>query len=1130
MARRVFISYARKDGTELAKRLQGDLSSSGYDVWVDTQRIAGGASWTKEIENALDHSEVILALLSPGSFISEICRAEQLRSLRKGKCVIPILLQRGVDIPLYLETKNYRDFSTPEGYSRSWPALVSDIQANDGVGLKPAYRQTYVTAPPIPPNFVERTEAVGALRATLITDGGSRNIALTAFAGMGGVGKTVLAQALCHDEIVQHAFPDGIIWMSAGKEQGFDLVTRFRELGKALNDDLSRYDNELGCKNQYRSTIRNKAALIVVDDVWYSRDLEPFLAESLQSRLLFTTRNSSIASAVGADEHRAELLTEQQSRAVLMQWANVTAKDAPACVTEIIRECGRLPLALSMVGAMLRGKPLGMWERVLGALRNADLEKIKAQFPYYPHPTLFRAIQISVDALDPTPRERYVALGVLPEEMPIHPVIQQTLWNCDEADALETSEQFLSLSLTQPDREHGSIRLHDLQLDYVRAQYPQPELLRLVRGAAKLSSHVITRDPTQFVSQISARLVAHSSQQDVSNFLTGLMSSVPKPWLLALWPTLGGPDSGLVRTLEGHSNGLNALAITPDGARVLSASKDKSIKIWDVETGQELQTLKGHYQAVNHVILTPDAKHLISASDDNTIKIWHLETAKLIRTLTGHWKAVNAIAISPDQRYVVSASDDNTLKIWDLETGRPLKTLVGHSKPVLAVGITPNGQLLISASEDHTLRIWHFPTGLKMLSLKGHTAAVNDVVISHDGRFAVSASSDDTIRVWDLSSKSEIRRFRAKSKYVWGVSLDSSSSKIASASEDNTIRIWSLNDSEDVRVLKGHSRSVHDVQFSPKGTVISASNDDTLKIWDLQSGIGSLADEGHPSAVYSISVSSNGQRAITASRDGEPDAVKVWTLPNREELFSVSELSSPVYDVAITEDGQLGIFACWDKTLQIWNLERKRKLNLLSGHNQCVSCVALSGDGQRGVSGSWDKTLKVWDLKTGREIRTLKGHKHCVNTVAIDAEAKWAVSGSEDKTLKLWEIDTGHVLQTMEGHVGPIQKVVVTRGFEFAVSASKDRRIRIWNLKTGRCIHTIEGHLSPVAGVAVSSDGKWIASASWDHTLRIWDFQSGTNRATYTMDSAAYSCVFSGARQIIAGDGAGQLHLVRLEE
>src|SRR3954449_13020038 len=108
---RVFISYARKDAADLALHLRDHLAEAALKPWLDTSRISGGAVWTKDIEQAIDTCDVALAILSPGSFQSDICRAEQLRALRKGKRVIPILAKPRTDIPLHLETKNYRDLS-----------------------------------------------------------------------------------------------------------------------------------------------------------------------------------------------------------------------------------------------------------------------------------------------------------------------------------------------------------------------------------------------------------------------------------------------------------------------------------------------------------------------------------------------------------------------------------------------------------------------------------------------------------------------------------------------------------------------------------------------------------------------------------------------------------------------------------------------------------------------------------------------------------------------------------------------------------------------------------------------------------------------------------------------------------
>jgi hypothetical protein len=576
---RVFISYARKDGAQLAERLQADLSAEGFNAWLDTQRLAGGTIWTTEIERAIDRSDVLLALLTPGSYVSEICRAEQLLSLRGGKRVIPLLAQRGSPVPLHLVARQYRDFTGAKPYAAQFNLLLEDIHlGRNAVALRPEFRTTYVTAPPLPRNYVERPDALARLRNAVVTDGSGPSIALTALEGMGGIGKTILAQALSHDEVVQQAFPDGVIWSTTGKEPIYNLVTRMQEVRRALGDEPADKESELQCINRYRTAMRDKAALIVVDDVWRSGDVEPFRAESLRSRLLFTTRDASIAAAVGAEEHIADLLTEDQSRELLARWCGSKPEDLPPEAGDLIQECGRLPLALAMIGAMLRGKPRVYWKRVGDLLRHADLAKIKAQFPDYPHTDLLRAIQVSVEALDPKARERYLAFAVLLEDMPIHPAIQQTLWGVDEGEALETAEQFVDLSLAQRDGpprdgDTPSIRLHDLQLDFVRAQCSESdwEALDMIRAAVRLSSHVIERDPRQFASQMLGRLLSDHSPR-VQKLMRLAAEYRATPWLKPQTASLTAPGGLLLRVLAGHGNRVNAVAVTPDGKRAVSAS------------------------------------------------------------------------------------------------------------------------------------------------------------------------------------------------------------------------------------------------------------------------------------------------------------------------------------------------------------------------------------------------------------------------------------------------------------------------------------------------------------------------------------------------------------------------------
>ncbi len=145
---RVFISYSRQNGAELAQGLRADLTSHGFEPWLDTREIAGGDSWTQEIEYGIDSSHAFLALLTPGSFASRICRAEQLRALRKKKFVIPLVTEPDSNKPIHLETDNYRDFTGSVPYEDQFQILLEDLgKGRGGASLKREFLSTYVTAP-----------------------------------------------------------------------------------------------------------------------------------------------------------------------------------------------------------------------------------------------------------------------------------------------------------------------------------------------------------------------------------------------------------------------------------------------------------------------------------------------------------------------------------------------------------------------------------------------------------------------------------------------------------------------------------------------------------------------------------------------------------------------------------------------------------------------------------------------------------------------------------------------------------------------------------------------------------------------------------------------------------------------
>jgi WD40 repeat protein len=191
------------------------------------------------------------------------------------------------------------------------------------------------------------------------------------------------------------------------------------------------------------------------------------------------------------------------------------------------------------------------------------------------------------------------------------------------------------------------------------------------------------------------------------------------------------PDTVLV--LGGHTEEVWAVAVTPDGTRAVSASFDRTLRVWDLATGKALATLEGHTEGVHAVAVTPDGSRAVSPSFDRSLRVWDLATGKALAILEGHIARVRAVAVTPDGTRAVSGSEDKTLRVWDLATGKALATLEGHTGVVRAVAVTPDGTRAVSASSDRTLRVWDLTALRKTSYTNAKVLLVGDTGVGKTG-------------------------------------------------------------------------------------------------------------------------------------------------------------------------------------------------------------------------------------------------------------------------------------------------------------------------------------------------------------------------------------------------------------
>ncbi|MDY6936762.1 MAG: protein kinase [Cyanobacteriota bacterium] len=292
------------------------------------------------------------------------------------------------------------------------------------------------------------------------------------------------------------------------------------------------------------------------------------------------------------------------------------------------------------------------------------------------------------------------------------------------------------------------------------------------------------------------------------------------------------PGWNPIYTLGGHDSWVTCTAICPDGKQFATGSLDKTVRIWNLETGEEIRKIEGHRSTINALSISRDSTSLASASDDDTVKIWNLETGKLLETLNEHLRDVTSVAFSADSKTLISGSEDRTVKIWNVTDGELVTSLMGGSGMVKSIAIGTSGQILASGGLDNNIYLWNLSTHKTIATLLGHFNSVLSLAISPDGTLLASGSKDRTLRLWKLPHGELMRTLSGHLANVNSVVFHPDGDTIVTGSSDKRIKFWQIKTGECTRTLSGHLGAVTGVAIAPDGkNIVSTSSDKTIKVW-----------------------------------------------------------------------------------------------------------------------------------------------------------------------------------------------------------------------------------------------------------------------------------------------------------
>ncbi|MGH7561846.1 MAG: WD40 repeat domain-containing protein [Gemmatimonadales bacterium] len=460
-----------------------------------------------------------------------------------------------------------------------------------------------------------------------------------------------------------------------------------------------------------------------------------------------------------------------------------------------------------------------------------------------------------------------------------------------------------------------------------------------------------------------------------------------------------------------HGGWVRAVAFSPDGTRLVSASDNELAKVWDVATGAEIACLRGHSGIVSDCLFLDGGARVLTGGYDGTLRTWDAASGACLGTFHGHRDEVLALDLSPDESRIASASGDGTIRIWDPRGHADTHVHLGD---IESCAITPDGSRFVAGSRDGTATLWSAESGRVIATLRHRDREyVTGCAFSPDGSLLATASTDETIRLWDGVTGAELMTITGRSQRIRVLVFTPDGSRLVGGYQDGVIRLLGPRDGAEMALLRGHRSMIQDLAFSPDGRLlVSVAHASVPKVWDLASASEVCTLAGNPEFAETCRFSPDGTRLASAGHDGK---ARIWNMPGGVER-AVMEMVGNVEDCDFSPDGRLIATGSAVQGVMLWDGDSGNEIAMLSDREQWVGVTRFSPDGAHLFSVSNHGVMTLWDVAS-RSPRVEFGGVNLTMLSGRDSTVRWSASGR--RILVGTRIGDVHLLELMNLPSGP---------------------------------------------------------------------------------------------------------------